>query len=524
MNGRPFPRSPRIPWLSVVLAAALAAACGGDGGTAPEGAGPPELEGSALEAEVVGRDWSLLAVPRDGGTVEARSVEDPSRVVWEGETELPAAAGIHLLDGPVVVVRTADGVVHRYDPRADELVRIGTVAAGSRWTSWDRYGVFADSAGSMLLEIGPEGSWRYELAAPPSWAVPVEGGRVAALVRSDPGSSLWLVARGGSEPEARQEGGFAVPGLSTAWGRRLVLTGGDGSTLRFVTVSSLTGAGEATVRGAVSALAASPSSHEIYAGVADPPRLVRVNRFARQVDEMVSLPRPPREIRPAVLGDFLLVDDGGDPLMVALGGDAMRRVAGEWRADLPMGTPDGRVLLAREGELFSWDPGGGDDARPVDGPAGRWWGAVRWNPAPPPVVAESLEGERTAAGRARADSLRDSLARALDSVPARPPDTTPAADSARQEGPPAGYYAVVVAAREEDGVEEMVAGLRDAGYPTAVQTHEDDAGRTWYRGLVGPYRERSSAEAAARQLRREREMSVWITEVRAATPTEDIFR
>lgn len=503
---------------------ALAAACGGDGGTAPEGAGPPDLEGSALHADLAGRDWSLLAVPRDGGTVQARSVEDPSRVVWEGETEVPPASTIHLLDGPVVVLRTADGVVHRYDPRADEVVRIGTVAPASRWSSWNRYGVFADSSGSLLLEIGPEGSWRYELGAPPSWAAPVEGGRVAALVRSDPGPALWLVARGGSEPEARQEGGFAVPGLSTAWGRRLVLTGADGSTLRFVTVSSLTGAGEAAVRGPVTALAASPSSHEIYAGVADPPRLVRVNRFARQVEEMVSLPRPPRAIRPAVLGDFLLVDDGGEPLMVSLDGDAMRRVAGAWRSDLPMGTPDGRVLLARDGELLSWDPDGGGDARPVDGPAGRWWGAVRWNPAPPPVVAESLEGERMAAGRARADSLRDSLARALDSVPVVPPETAAAPDTVQQEGPPAGFYAVVVAAREEAGVEEMVAGLRDAGYPTAVQAHEDDAGRTWYRGLVGPYRERSSAEAAARQLRRERGMSVWITEVRAATPTEDIFR
>lgn len=524
MNGRRSPRFCRTSWLPVVLACALAAACGGDGGGAPDGAGPPELEGSPLEAGVADRDWSLLAIPPEGGTAEARSVEEPSRVVWEGETRLPAAAEIHLLEGPMVVLRTADGVVHRYDPRADDLVRIGTVGDGSRWSSWDRYGVFADSAGSRLLEIGPDGSWQYDLASPPSWAVPVEGGRVATLVRSGQRSALWLVARGRSEPAARQEGGFAVPGLSTAWGKRLVLASEEGRGLRFVNVSSLTGARDAPLGGPIAALAVSPSSHVIYAGVDDPPRLVRVNRFAGEAEEMVSLPRSPREIRPAVLGDFLLVDDGGDPLVVSLAGDAMRRVAGSWRPDLPLGTPDGRVLLERDGQLLSWDPEAGGDARPVDAPADRWWSSVRWNPAPPPVVAESLEDGRRLVDRARADSVRDSVVRAVDSVPVAVPGAAAADDTTRREGPPAGYYAVVVAARERAGVEGMVAGLRDAGYGTAIEAHEDDAGSTWYRGLVGPYRERSSAEAAARQLRRERGLSVWITEVRAGTTTQDVFR
>lgn len=524
MNGRPDPRIRQLPWLPALLAVALAAGCDAGTGSGPEGIGPPELEGSALEADAGERDWSLLAVPRGGGTVEARSVADPSRVVWEGKTSLPAAEEIHLLEGPLVVLRTDGGEVHRYDPRADSLARVGTVGSDARWSARDRYGLFVDSAGSMLLEVGPDGSWRYELGAPPRWAAPVEGGRVAALVRRGAESALWLVARGGSEPEARQEGGFAAPALSTAWGKRLVLSGADGRRLRFVTVASLTDAGEVDAGGAVTALAASPSSHDVYAGVDDPPRIVRVNRFVRELEEMVSLPRPPREIRPAVLGDFLLADDGGDPLVVSLSGDAMQRLAGSWRDDLPMGTPDGRVLLERDGRLLIWEPGDGGDARPVDAPADRWWSAVRWNPAPPPVVAESLEGEREAANLARADSLRDSLARALDSIPVAPPETASAEEGPVRDGPPAGFYAVVVAARERPGVEEMVEGLRDAGYPTAVQEHEDDAGQIWYRGLVGPYQQRPAAAAAARQLRRERGMSVWITEVRPATPSEDIFR
>ncbi|MFW6175950.1 MAG: hypothetical protein ACOC7L_03920, partial [Acidobacteriota bacterium] len=476
MNGR---RSPRRA-SGLALALVLAIACGGDDGPASERTGPPELEGSGLEAGAANRDWSLLSVPREGGTAEVRTVADPSRVIWEGETELPAAEEIRLLAGPFLVLRTAEGEVHRYDPRADELARVGTVEPGSRWSAWDRYGVFADSAGSMLLEIGPDGAWRHELASPPSWAAPVEGGRVAALVGDGSRPSLWLVARGSPEPQARQEDGFAAPGLSTAWGRRLILTSDDRSRLRFVTVTSLTGAGDASLDGAVVALAPSPSSHEIYAGLEDPSRVVRINRFTRDVEEMASLPRPPREIRPAVLGSFLLVDDGGDPLVLSLAGDAMRRIEGAWRSDLPIGTPDGRVLVEREGTLLSWDPVSGEEPRTFDAPAERWWAAVPWNPAPPLVVSESLEDERLAAGRARADSLLDSLGETLDSLPVAAPDSDAAADTA-PEGPPSGFYAVVVAAREEPGVVEMVESLRDAGYPTTVQRHEDDAGRVWYR-------------------------------------------
>lgn len=511
--------SPSPSTLVLLLAAALAAAgCDGGPERPPERAGEsPDLEGAELLAGAGPDRWSLLTVPLEGGVARARALDDPARVVWEGRTELPPAREVRLVDGPSVVLRSRDGTVRRYDPRADRLTRVGTVADGAAWTGWDRYGVWVDPDRSSLLEVGPEGSWRYELGARPTWATPVEEGRVAALVESGEETELWLVGRGESEPRARARGGFSPPGLVTAWGRRLVLPAGE--VVRFFAVPSLTSSGEVDVGGTVTTMTASPSSHELYVGLDDPPRLVRVARFAMQAREMVGLPRPARELRPSVLGGHVLVRDGGAPLLVPVGRGDTVRTSGRWREDLPVGLPDGRVLVLREEGPALWSPDG--DPAPLDVPADRRWAAVRWNPAPPPVVADRVSAEAPADSPGATGAETDTAVDTAVAAGAGPADTAAGPDP---EAPPPGFYAVMSAAREPAGVYDLLGRLSSAGYPTQVQLRRDDAGRPWYRALVGPYEERSGAEAAARQLRRERGTGAWVTEVRAGATTEEIFR
>ena len=88
-------------------------------------------------------------------------------------------------------------------------------------------------------------------------------------------------------------------------------------------------------------------------------------------------------------------------------------------------------------------------------------------------------------------------------------------------GPPPGFYAIVGSARQSEGIRTLVQSIEDAGFTTHVQSFPDEAGRTWYRGLVGPYRSRSEAEAAARQLLRERRLEAWVTEVGAGGRPEE---
>lgn len=526
-------------WLA---AAALAAvACGGGEGGAAGGQADLPFSGGGKVAGSDVEEWSLLSVPREGGTVEARAADDPGRVLWTGATELPAARSIHLLEGPLLVLRTPGGTVHRYDPRSDELTRVGEVAPDAEWVARGRHGVFREGGG-RLLQVGPDGAWRYELGTTALWAGPAADGAVAALVEGDDGApSVWLVQRGASEPEARADSVLGEPVLVTAWGRRMAGPGPGGGTVRFVTVPSLSVSGEVALDGPLTALAASPSSHEVYAGVGGgSPRVVRVSRFALEARELADMEREVRALRPAVLGGFVLVHDGGDPLWVPLAGDTARRLESEWRDDLPLGTPDGRVLLAREEGLAIWDP---DDGRsePVEAPAGRWWGAARWNPAPPAVVSGRVEGERVGRGSdtvgpARAGERRGPTRRAsppadsLVPVEQDGPTRTPAAESAPPAAPDSadrgvepGHYAVVAAARDVGGVRRLLRELVKAGYPTDVQRHRDDAGRLWYRGVVGPYESREEAEAAARQLRRERDVDPWVTEIRAGAGARDVF-
>lgn len=503
------PASRLRPAIALLTALLAAAACGGDG-EGPSADGPPELEGEVRLVTSLDR-WSYLAVPRGGGTVQVRSMRDPATVLREGRTGLPAVEELHLLEGPFVVLRTAEGVVLRYDPRTDGLDTLETVAPDAAWSAWNGYGVWREGDGG-LLEVGPDGSWRYGLATSALWATPVEGGGVAALVSSEGGREVRLLTRGASEPTASARGAFRAPALTTAWGRRVALAADAG--LAMLEVPSLTPAGTIELDAPPVALAASPSSHELYAGLDDPASVVRISRISSESERMTRLPRTPRAIRPAVLGDFLLVDDGGEPLLLPLDGSGTVRLPGSWRSDLPLGTPDGRILLAVDGALRLRDVDA-EQGETVDAPADRWWAAVPWNPSPPTRVVAADTGE--AGGdegffEDTADADPEAAAAGEEGQDAEP------------EGPPTGYYAVVTAARDSGGVLELLAQLRRAGYPAEMQRYTDDAGRTWYRGMVGSYPSREEAEAAARQLGRERDLNAWIAEVRAGRSDEEVFR
>jgi cell division septation protein DedD len=88
-------------------------------------------------------------------------------------------------------------------------------------------------------------------------------------------------------------------------------------------------------------------------------------------------------------------------------------------------------------------------------------------------------------------------------------------------GPPPGFYAIVGSARQSEGIRSLTASLEDAGFLTQVHRFRDEAGRTWYRGLVGPFVSRSEAEAASRQLLRERRLEAWVTEIGASGRPEE---
>lgn len=505
----------------VLLAlAVLLQGCGGDGSAEEEGRRPLELEGAPLLIGSSLDQWSLVGIPREGGTATVRSVRDPREVVEEGTTSLPASEDVRFVGERQVFLRTADGVVLRYDPEADAVTRTGTVGADPIFSSWNGYGVYTPTGGGALLEVGSGGAWSFEVAGRPVWATPVEEGRLAVMVEeAEDRRSLWLLRRGDAQPESRTAVSYAPPGLATAWGRRLVFRSADGNDVRFVAVPSLTDGPAVDVGGRVAAFAASPSSHAIYAAVEAPSRVVAVNRFSQEVRDLAEVDGPITELRGAVLGQAVLAYDGTRVWWVPVGGGEPVSAAAAWRTDLPLVLPDGRVLLARESEVLLWNPEAGSGPVPVGGAsAGRVWGVVRWNPAPDRVVSDRVQAAAPPVDSGPTVGEASTDAPAASETRSRPTEPEPGVTAADSTGIPAGFYAVAASAREADGVGDLLDELDAGGYPAALQRHRDDAGRTWYRALVGPYPSRTEAEAAARQLRRERDLAAWVTEVGPGAP------
>lgn len=130
--------------------------------------------------------------------------------------------------------------------------------------------------------------------------------------------------------------------------------------------------------------------------------------------------------------------------------------------------------------------------------------------------AGSREGEPDARDGTR-NREPASAGAASDTGDGDPVETARSVDEGGDPGGP--YYAVVISARDSGGVRALLADLEEAGYATSVRRHVDDAGNTWYRGLVGPYGARAEAEAEARRLREDEELDVWVAG--AVTLAED---
>ena len=492
------------PGFRILAGVLFAAACGGGGGPGDgTDSGAPELHGTELVVGSTLDEWGLLVLDPSGGTATLRPMRTPRETAWESETELPAFAEVRSVGGSSVVLRSGDGTVSRFDPSADAVETLDRLQGEAvRWVGSDQGGVFLNDASGEILAVLPDRAWRYDVGGAIDWAAVVHDG--IAVLR--PGPELWLVPHGAEEPAGEASVAVRGPGLVTAWGRRLVFVDvEDGRSVQVLTVDPLETAGRVELDGDVSALASSPSSHELYAGVSDPPGVVVINRFSFSRRSLARLDRPPVEIRPSLFGEYLLVFDGERTWRIEVNDGHAIPIPGDWGEDLPFGLPDGFVLSRIGGAVSLVGPDGRIEGDPFELAGGGAWLPVRWTPIPR-VFVDELQGRPLAVspGRPAPDvTVPDVEDDQPVTEPATPPDV------------PVGYYAIVGSARQRDGIDALVGDLGAAGFPVQVQSIADRAGENWYRGLVGPYATRAEADAAARQLQRERQLQSWVTGIDA---------
>lgn len=539
---------------AVVAVALVAPGCGG--GEAGDASSPPPVRGDRLVVGATAEDWGVLVVPRRGGRAELRALDDPARTLWSGRTTLPPTLEARVLDGGTVALRTEEGTVERYDPAVEAVTEIGRVGEDALW--WEGTGgvgawVERESGSALFVSAGD--AWRAPVPAGVLWAAPLGGTDLAAII-GGPGAGRPVVlaaregpdpvvgtARGGGPAAAGEDGAagsgpepppLRPPALVTGFGRRLAAVGGDGRSLVVLSLPELETLREIEFDAPVRAAASSSSSHEFYVALgSSPTRLAAYDRLAERSRTLARIEGEVSWIRPAVLGGGLLVGGEAAAWTVRLEGGEAMSLPGRPGPDLPLGLPGGRVLLRIEGAVAVWTPGAGEGGRtnPVTGSADAWWLPVRWRPPAPARVATAgagdgdptaEEGEPLAPEPDPAGPDREATAAAEEpavgapgepgaeprDAPVASPDLTPEAVP-----PEPGFYAIVSSSQRREAIAALVARLAETGFAADIQRHRDEAGELWFRAMVGPYETREQAEAAARQLRRERGLQAWISEV-----------
>jgi hypothetical protein len=269
------------------------------------------------------------------------------------------------------------------------------------------------------------------------------------------------------------------------------------------------------LRDSTVALAATPSGDRVYVA-STRPELRIVDRFAERAREKVPLPQPVVALRMDPDGRYLLARPAsGDSVYVIAVGTArvVSALAGAWRTDLPLVTPDGAVLVARGGDAVLVDAESGRDRMRYRAGARDRWLLVRWNGFRPRATGLDIpvEFEEFAADSAAADSALaalmarrygdlSGLARA-DAPPPVEPGAPPERARAGEPVRPArtderSTWTVSFATLlSEERAREMADRIRVDGRRARVVAGSRDGIPIW-RVVLGPYDDREQAERA----------------------------
>jgi cell division septation protein DedD len=446
--------------------------------------------------------WGLLGLPLEGGPVTYRRAGTLESPTW-APPELEPLAGAWPAED-AIWVRFPDARIAQYEYATGHLLTWDSMPATEQAVALAgaRQLVIAPE-GRALEHVGPLEPWRFELDAPLVRVIDAGEGWVLAVLDGESGAELVVV-----EPPAdtalgrRQVSGLADLAI-TAWGDRLYYLSGnpEDAAVHALSLPGLEDADRLELPEAGSAVVITPSAHRLYVAVADSLRVFDLLRD-REL-EPVALPERVTSLRFSITGSNLLARlEGAEDRVAVLrvGVDSLLGVvSSEWDEDLPTVVPGGRLVARLGSELVLHDASTLVElARSEVGTAGRWF-TVEWQPPRPrQETSQRPQAPLTVRAMPRGDS--DEEAAELDP----------------EAGAPDGFYAVVSAARERTGVENLVTWLRSVEYPGVVDVHVDPMGVTWYRAMVGPYLDRDRAEEAAQSLGARYGYKPWILSVSRA--------
>ncbi len=445
--------------------------------------------------------WGILGLPLEGGPITYLSAENLESPTWAPPELGPITAAWP--GQRSIWVQFDDSRIGRYDYSTGHLLSYDslnvTVEAAVALASG--FGLVV-APGRRTIELVAElEPWRVELGGELVRLQISPEGWVIAVVRGETMTDLVVLQPPEKEPLARVQAAGVRDLAISPWGGVVYYLSGDDADLvvRGLSLPELDSTEVIALSEPGGALAVTPSGHRLY--ISEGPHLRIFDRLNSKTLREIALPGPATGLRFSANGANLLARLDGDRVAVLQVGvdSVLGVVAAEWNDDLPAALPGGRLLLKLGGDLILYDMTRMIEVARAEVGTDQLWLAVKWEPPRPRMELT----RRTAAARAGRDVARGEPEGDVDA-----PD--PGA------GAPPGFYAVVSAARQLPGVENLVIWLQSVGYPGVVDRHLDVVGVTWYRAIVGPYSSRERAEAAAQELGSRYGYKPWILHMESA--------
>lgn len=450
----------------------------------------------------VGPDAILLRLPHEGGAIRAYRAGRDS-VLWTSSGRAAATASILGFDDfqSVLLARDTAGRAYAVDLRLGAVEGLGTASMRGDVRA-EGGAVFGLDAKGQILRVTSVATW--------SWAPPHR----ADLLVPTPDGALVLIGEVNGRtrvsrvipPETRLTDSTTLPPvdgvLRTPLGDRIWFVTDSG--LIALRSRDLSRALIVRISDPITGLEATPSGDRVY--LATPrPSLRVIDRFTERESGRIPLPAPALALRMDPDGRYLLVRTAqSDSVHVVSVGTArvITSLPGAWRDDLPLVTPDGRVLLALGNDVVHVDAETGRERLRFVGGANDLWMQVRWNGFRPRAAGldRPVEFEEYAADSAAADSALAAMMAArygdVTSQPMLPPP--PEEPRTPEPTPQPGReiwtvsFATLLA---EDRAKEMAERIRVDGRAARVIAGNRDGIPIW-RVVLGPYDSRDAAERA----------------------------
>lgn len=475
----------------LLLLALLCAACTNDR------AAPDSTDVQVAPAR--GPDQLLLRVPRAGGSGRVYVYPKIDSVVWTID-EAPALERVLAFDSDAGTIAYVDskGFPGRIDLRETDVAKASKakLTSISSANGSDIYGI---NPKGEIVRLNPNGGdWRFKPPVPARSVFAQPNGELIVAANKGAQTLVWKVR----PPDDVIQDSTVLPlsgrAVSTQIGDRVYFTVDSG--LVGVKVKDLSPLGAIELDSRVRALAPTPSGDRIYVATTADSSISVIDRYSGRVENAVTLPAPPLDLRMDALGRYLIArfPKGDSAWVVAIG---TNRLVGafptRWSADLPAITPDGELAAFGEKDVALLDPEKLTVKSTVTGGARDFWYFFQWEGFRP--RAQGIDQPVTFPGE-----MIDSLTASSTASTTTPPpssDSTPTPAQQPQQSS-TGFTVSFAALLNEDQARQLASRVIVNG-TTAHVVATTTGGSPIFRVVMGPYATRDEAVKVGRASRRD---------------------